>query len=145
METNWRIKFKDIQNIISEFVFEDILNLFSIYSEFNHWINRPVPTVWSTKQQTTQWWHYDDTRTMMGQPVDCTVCTLLTPPSSPFNSFPVIRPTWHDNVTEQWHNNDTWRHWHAKWWDGVGWGHMMIHNAALLLLIDTSSTLLDVL
>jgi len=33
---------------------------------------------WSTKQQTTRWWHYDDTRTMMGQPVDCTVCTLLT-------------------------------------------------------------------
>ena len=45
METNWRINFKYIQNIISGFVFEDILNLFSIYSEFIHWINRPVPAV----------------------------------------------------------------------------------------------------
>jgi len=32
---------------MGEFVFEDILNLFSIYSEFIHWINRPVPTVFS--------------------------------------------------------------------------------------------------
>ena len=31
---------------MGEFVFEDILSLFSIYSEFIHWINRPVPTVW---------------------------------------------------------------------------------------------------
>jgi len=30
-ETNWRIKFKYIQNINSEFEFEDILNLFTEY------------------------------------------------------------------------------------------------------------------
>jgi len=30
---------------MGEFVFEDILNLFSIYSEFIHWINRSVPAV----------------------------------------------------------------------------------------------------
>ena len=44
-ETDWRINFKYVQNINSEFEFEDIINLSSIYSKFILWIYKPMPAV----------------------------------------------------------------------------------------------------